>query len=89
MTPAGRAAPAAAAGGGRRRPPFPAPGNSPSYQAYGPTAAGSATALFGVQALLLLDPALNHYGAGAVDAGRDTAAGRSRSRRPTPHLPGR
>ncbi|MFI9537210.1 TIGR04222 domain-containing membrane protein [Nocardia fusca] len=55
VTPAGRAALAAAADGNR----YLRPANSPSYQTYGPAAAGLAVALFGVQALILLDPALN------------------------------
>ncbi|MGW6335348.1 TIGR04222 domain-containing membrane protein [Nocardia rhamnosiphila] len=55
LTPAGRAALAEAADGNR----YLRPVNSPSYQTYGPGAAGLAVALFGVQALVLLDPALN------------------------------
>lgn len=69
ITPAGRAALAEAAEGNR----YLRPANSPSYQTYGPGAAGLAVALFGVQALVLLDPALNTtlsgYSADGVSGG--------------------
>lgn len=74
VTPAGRAALAEATGGNR----YLRPANSPSYQTYGPGAAGLAVALFGVQALVLLDPALNNamsgYSAEGVSGG-DSGAG--------------
>ncbi|MET8800865.1 hypothetical protein ABZV91_31355 [Nocardia sp. NPDC004568] len=74
VTPAGRAASAEATGGHRHL----RPGNSPSYQTYGPGAAGLAVALFGVHALVLLDPALNSamsgYSAESMSGG-DSGAG--------------
>ncbi|NUP28689.1 MAG: TIGR04222 domain-containing membrane protein [Nocardia sp.] len=75
ITPAGRAALAEAANAGR----YLRPGNSPSYETYGPAAAGLAVALFGVQALVLLDPALNSamggYSAEGVSGGGDSGGG--------------
>ncbi|MGW1742373.1 TIGR04222 domain-containing membrane protein [Nocardia sp. NPDC001965] len=75
VTPAGRAALAEATAAGR----YLRPGNSPSYATYGPAAAGLAVALFGVHALVLLDPALNSamggYGAEGVSGGGDSGGG--------------
>ncbi|GGL38874.1 TIGR04222 domain-containing membrane protein [Nocardia jinanensis] len=72
VTPAGRTALAEAANGHR----YLRPGNSPSYETYGPAAAGLAVALFGVQALVLLDPALNTaMGGFSADGGSGGGSG--------------
>ncbi|MGW0183518.1 TIGR04222 domain-containing membrane protein [Nocardia sp. NPDC003345] len=58
------------------------PSNSPSFHTYGGAAAGLAVALFGAQALILLDPALNGAmgdprvdGGGGGDAGGASGGG--------------